>query len=195
MYIEIKHLRHRREKRKNRACTYQVLLAHALHHARNELLSQNAPLIVLSLLSAAKLIKMKAFPHYLFAATLFLPLLDFASAIGLPIVSLSSQEAVIVVEIQQVVDLFAVAVDQHRWDLLSQVFQPDVTADFSIPDSPVLHGLDSVIQLLRRLEAYPSFHSQSSHYVDVSNVHRPHAVTYVTGVFFLGDRIYTNYGR
>ena len=158
--------------------------------------SSQEPFSVASLLLPAEnLDKMNFFSRYLSTAILFLPLLDSASALGLPLPSLSNQEAVIVVEIQQVINLFAVAVDQHRWDLLSQVFQPDVTADFNVPDSPVVHGLESVIQLLRRLETYPSVHSQSSHYVDLSNLHRPHAVTYITGIFFLPERIYTNYGR
>ena len=138
---------------------------------------------------------MNSFSHYFSAAILFLPLLDSASALGLPLLPLSNQDAVSVVEIQQVINLFAVVVDQHRWDLLSQVFHPDITADFNVPDSPVVHGLDNLIQLLRRLESYPSYHSQSSHYVDMSNPQRPHAVTYITGIFFLPERIYTNYGR
>lgn len=139
--------------------------------------------------------KMNLFSRSLSAAILFLSSLKPASTLGLPLFSLSNQDAVNVVVIQQVIDLFAVVVDQHRWDLLSQVFQPDVVADFSIPDSPPVHGLDAMIQLLRRFEAYPSFHSQSSHYVDMSNPNRPHAVTYIMGVFFLPERIYTNYGR
>ena len=138
---------------------------------------------------------MNLFSRSLSAAILFLSLLKPASALGLPLLSLSNQEAVSVVEIQQVIDLFAVVVDQHRWDLLTQVFQPDVVADFNIPDSPAVHGIQAVIQLLRRFEAYPSFHGQSSHYVDMSNPNRPHAVTYITGVFFLPERIYTSYGR
>ena len=138
---------------------------------------------------------MNLFSRYLSAAILFLPLLSSASALGLPLAPLSNQEAVSVVEIQQVINLFAVAVDQHRWDLLSQVFLPDVTADFKIPDTPIAHGIDAVIQLLRRFEVYPSFHSQSSHYVDISNLDRPHATTYITGLFFLPDRVHTNYGR
>ena len=148
-----------------------------------------------SLLSTEKLSTMNVYSRYLSAAIVFLPLLNFASALGPPLVSLSNQEAVCVVEIQQVINLFGVAVDQHRWDLLTQVFQPDVTADFKIPDSPVAHGIDAVIQLLRRFEAYPAFHSQSTHYVDISNLHKPHATTYTTGVFFLPDRVYTKYGR
>ena len=147
------------------------------------------------MMSTEKLSKMNVFSRYLSAAILFLPLLNSASALGLPLAPLSNQEAVIVVEIQQVINLFAVAVDQHRWDLLSQVFLPDATVDFKIPDSPVAHGIDAVVQLLRRFEAYPSFHSQSSHYVDISNLHRPHATTYIVGAFFLPDRIHTNYGR
>ena len=138
---------------------------------------------------------MNRFSRYLSATILFLPLLYSASALGLPSLPLSNQDAVSVVEIQQVINIFAVAVDQHRWDLLSQVFHPDITADFNVPDSPVVRGLDAVIQLLRRLETYASFHSQSSHYVDMSNPHGPHAVTYITGIFFLPERIYTSYGR
>ena len=169
------------------------MLIDALYHSHYELHPQNAPFIAPPLPSTEELGKMYAFSRYLSAALLFLPIFDSASA--LPMLSLSNAEAVTVVEIQQVLNLFPVAVDQHRWDLLSQVFQPDVTADFNVPGSPVLHSLDAVIQLLRRLEAYPSFHSQSSHYVDMSNPERPHATTYNTAFFFGPDRIYTNYGR
>lgn len=135
---------------------------------------------------------MNIFWRYLSAAILFLPIFDSASALGF---QLSTQQAVSIVEIQQVINFFAIAVDQKRWDLLSQVFDPDVTANFNVPGSPVLHGLPAIVELLRRLEDYPSFHGQSSHYVDMSNAERPHAITYITGVFFGADRVYTNYGR
>ncbi|CAF9914420.1 MAG: hypothetical protein HETSPECPRED_001976 [Heterodermia speciosa] len=138
---------------------------------------------------------MNTFSHYLSALLFISSILPSPAALSLPPLFLSPQDATTIVEIQNLINLFAVAVDQHRWDLLAQVFEPDVTADFNVPDAPVAHGLDAVIQLLRRLEGYPSYHSQGSHYVDLSNPQRPHAVTYVTGTFFLPNRLHTSYGR
>lgn len=135
--------------------------------------------------------------RYLFAASLALLAFDCASALPLSTRS-ASEEATNVVQIQQVLNLFAIAVDQHRWDLLSQVFTPDIMANFNVPGSPVLRGLDAVIQLLKRLEDVPSFHGQSTHWVDLSVPQRPHSVTYNTGVFFQPGpqgQVYTSYGR
>lgn len=74
--------------------------------------------------------KMDTFSHYLSTLILFLSLTS-PSALNPPQSSLSSQEAIALVEIQQVINLFALAVDQHRWDLLSQVFPLDVTRPIS----------------------------------------------------------------
>ena len=111
----------------------------------------------------------------------------------------TNELAVDVVKIQQVVNLFALAVDQHRLELLPQIFSSDVIANFSVPDGSVQNGLDEVTQLLLTLQAVPSLHYQSNNYVNFSSSSQAHATTYLTGTFFgsgtLGGQMSLNYGR
>ena len=111
----------------------------------------------------------------------------------------SNEQATDVVEIQQVVNLFAIAVDQHRLELLPQIFTASIVADFGLPDGTILRGLDAVTQNLRTIPSVPAVHSQSTDYVNFSNPRQPHATTYLTATFFgsgdLKGQVFTNYGR
>ena len=112
---------------------------------------------------------------------------------------LSTEQALDVVEIQQVVNLFAIAVDQHRLELLPQILTPDIVADFGLPDGTILRGLDAVSQNLRTIQNIPGVHSQSTNHVNFSSPQQPHATTYLTATFFgsgeLKGQVFTNYGR
>ncbi|KAL9133718.1 MAG: hypothetical protein Q9175_005100 [Cornicularia normoerica] len=101
-----------------------------------------------------------------------------------PGMTLTIEQAVDVVEIQQTLNLFAIAVDQHRLELLPQVFTADVIANFSIPGGTIQHGLDAVTQLLMTLQAIPSLHYQSTNYLNFTTSQQAHATTYLTGTFF-----------
>ena len=112
----------------------------------------------------------------------------------------TSPDATDTLAIQQVVNFFAVAVDQHRFDLLSSVFTNDVTVNFNNPDTPILHGLDAVKDLMSRmLEGVVSLHVQSTHFINWSNRARPHVTTYNTATFFKSGtpqpNTYYSYGR
>ena len=113
--------------------------------------------------------------------TIILPLSVFSQiAVSYP---LTVKGAIDIVAVQQVINLFAIAVDQHRWDLLTQVFDPNVSANFDSPGGAILHGLNAVVQALQILEDIPSFHQQSASFVNYTNPRAPHASTYLTGVF------------
>ena len=97
----------------------------------------------------------------------------------------SSQAAIATVAIQQIINLQATAVDQRRFDLLSQVFTPDVTVNFNNPGMPILHGLDAVTAFISTsLQDIVSYHAQSTHYVNLTDTAGPHATTYNTATFF-----------
>ena len=117
----------------------------------------------------------------------------------LPEMNLNVEQAVDVVNIQQTLNLFAIAVDQHQLGLLPEVFTTDVTANFSIPGGAIQIGLDAVTQLLMTLEAIPSLHYQSTNFLAFTGSQQAHATTYLTGLFFgtgdLQGQVYQNYGR
>lgn len=111
----------------------------------------------------------------------------------------NAQDAADIADIRQTTNLFAIAVDQHNLDLLSQVFTNDVTANFNLPSGEVLHSLSAVQQILARLQAVPSQHDQSTSYYAPKGDQKAHATTYNTGTFFgsgdLKGQVYTSYGR
>ena len=137
--------------------------------------------------------------------TLLLLSVAFVSHTVIPIVNvlytmaMTNQQAVDVVEIQQVVNLFAIAIDQYRLELLPQIFSSDVAANFSVPSGMVQSGLDEVTQLLSTLQAIPSLHYQSTDYISFPSLNQAHATTYLTGTFFgsgkLQGQVYLNYGQ
>lgn len=112
---------------------------------------------------------------------------------------LSTEQSVDLVEIQQVVNLFPIAVDQHRLELLPHIFTSDVVANFSLPDGTIQNGLDAVTQNLMTLQDTPSLHDQSTNYVDFKSPQQANATTYLTGMFFgsadLQGQVFMNYGR
>lgn len=99
--------------------------------------------------------------------------------------SLSSQEVSDTVEIQQVINLYSIATDQKRFDLLPQIFTTDVTINFNTPGVPVLHGLTEVADFMSAaLRDVVSFHAASTHSIDLSVTIKPHSTTYSSAKFF-----------
>ena len=111
----------------------------------------------------------------------------------------STQDAIDVLEIQQMINLYATAADQQRFDLLPQIFTPDVTVNFNTPGVPLLRGLPAVTRFMATaLRDVKSYHAQSTHYVDLTDIAAPRATTYNTATFFVGEQqrqVITRYGR
>ena len=111
----------------------------------------------------------------------------------------STQDAIDVLEIQQMINLYATAADQHRFDLLPQIFTPDVTVDFNTPGVPILRGLPAVTSFMTAaLRDVKSYHAQSTHYIDLTNSAAPRATTYNSATFFAGEQqrqVITRLGR
>lgn len=98
---------------------------------------------------------------------------------------LSSQEVSDTVEIQQVINLYSIALDQKRFDMLSRVFTSDVTINFNAPGVPLLHGLSQVIEFMSNaLLDVVSYHAASTHSIDLSVTIKPRATTYSSAKFF-----------
>lgn len=117
----------------------------------------------------------------------------------LPEMTLNVEQAVDVVEIQQTLNLFAIAVNQHQLGLLPEVFTTDVTTNFDIPGGDIQTGLDAVTRLLMTLEAIPSLHYQSTNFLKFTGSQQAHATTYLLESFFgtgaLQGQVYQSYGR
>ena len=97
----------------------------------------------------------------------------------------SAQDATDTIEIQQVIDLYSIAADQKRFELLYQVFTGDVTVNFNTPGVPILHGLVSVTEFMSAaLRDVVSYHAESTHSIDLPNAGRTHATTYNSAKFF-----------
>ncbi len=112
----------------------------------------------------------------------------------------SAQDAIDTVAIQQTINLYAIAADQKRFDVLPQIFTSDVTVNFNTPGVPVLHGLDAVTSFMSSaLRDVVSYHVQSTHYVNLSNTPSPNATTYNSATFFSaserGTQVVTRLGR
>ena len=111
----------------------------------------------------------------------------------------STQDAIDVLEIQQMINLYATAADQQRLDLLPQIFTPDVTVDFNTPGVPILHGLPAVTRFMAAaLRDVKSYHAQSTHYINLTNAAAPRATTYNSATFFAGQQqrqVITRLGR
>ena len=101
---------------------------------------------------------------------------------------LSTQDATDTVAIQQVLNAFAVALDQRRFDLFDHVFTPDVTVNLNIRGFPVLHNLNDVAAYMGRLmHGYRTFHVQSTHYIRLPGSGQAYATTYNSATY-LADR-------
>ena len=110
-------------------------------------------------------------------------------AVGQLTAPFSTQDAINVLEIQQMINLYATAADQQRLDLLPQIFTPDVTVNFNTPGVPILHGLPAVTSFMAAaLRDVQSFHAQSTHYINLTNTAAPHATTYNSATFFAGEQ-------
>ena len=111
----------------------------------------------------------------------------------------STQDAIDVLEIQQMINLYATAADQKRFDLLPQIFTPDVTVDFNTPGVPLLRGLPAVTNFMAAaLRDVKSYHAQSTHYIDLTDAAAPRATTYNSATFFAGEQqrqVITRLGR
>ena len=114
--------------------------------------------------------------------------------------ALTDVQATDIVSIQQVLSLFAIAVDQHQYDLLSKIFTSDATVNFNSPNGDIVTGVDGLQQrLTARLQNINSTHNQSTNHVVFSSATNAHSTIYVVGTFFgSGDyqgQIYTSYSR
>ena len=97
----------------------------------------------------------------------------------------SGQDAIDTIAIQQVINLYSIAADQKRFELLAQIFTPDVTINFNTPGVPILRGLVSVADFMSAaLRDVVSYHAESTHSVDLSTPARSHATTYNSAKFF-----------
>ena len=117
-----------------------------------------------------------------FLGLILLCVFSTAQELSMP---LSPQDAVDLPEFQQVINLFPIAADQKRFNLLPQIFTPDVTVNFNAPGVPILRGLDAVTEFMSTaLRDVNSYHAESSHYVALSTVARSHVTTYNSAKFF-----------
>ena len=118
---------------------------------------------------------------------------------GLATGALSNTHPASIVEIQQTIDLFAIAVDQHRLNLIPSIFTENVTANLAAPGATDLRGIQALTQVLSTLNGISSLHEQSTHYVTFSSTGMAHATTYNVATFFgtgdLQGQIFTEYGR
>lgn len=97
----------------------------------------------------------------------------------------STQDATDTIAVQQVINLYPIAADQKRFELLSQIFTPDVTVNFNTPGVPIVHGLVSLADFMSAaLQGVVSYHAESTHIVDLSTAARCHATTYNSAKFF-----------
>lgn len=104
-----------------------------------------------------------------------------------------------VVQIQQTLNLFPLAVDSHNYTILDQVFATDATANFAT-SAGYLQGLTAIKDGLRvSLGNTTSQHAFTTQSIDVVGGRKASAVTYLTGTFFgkgsYEGQIFTTYGR
>ena len=76
-----------------------------------------------------------------------LPILFFAT----PITSapLTLAQGTNIVEIHQITNLYAIALDQHQLGLLPLIFTPDVVVDFNVPGRPIINGISDLSEQIR----------------------------------------------
>ena len=125
----------------------------------------------------------------LFTTALSLTLTNAAQQLTAPLTApLSTQDATETVAIQQVLNAFAVALDQRRFDLFDHIFTPDVVVNLNIRGLPVLRNLNDVAAYMGRLlQGYRTFHVQSTHYIRLSGPSQAYATTYNSATY-LADR-------
>ena len=112
----------------------------------------------------------------------------------------STQDAINVLEIQQMINLYATAADQQRLDLLPQIFTPDVIVNFNTPGVPILRGLPALTSFMAAaLRDVKSYHAQSTHYINLTSTTAPRATTYNSATFFFAGeqqrQVVTRLGR
>ena len=108
----------------------------------------------------------------------------------------SAQDAVDTVAIQQVINLYAITVDQHKFDLLPQIFTSDAIVNFNTPGVPVLRGINAITEFISTaLHNVVSYHAQSTHNVGIVNTAKASATTYNTATFFTGEQQVSRWGR
>lgn len=85
-------------------------------------------------------------------------------------------------QIVNIVNLYAVATDSHRYDLFEQIFTPDVRLDFGA--GAALDGLDTLMTAYRAIHAVFSAtqHMTSGHVVRVEG-NEAYCFSYVAGRF------------
>ena len=110
-----------------------------------------------------------------------------------------SESLLAVIQIQQTLSLFPLAVDDHNYTILNQVFAANATANFAT-FAEYLQGLPAIKKGLRdSLANSTSQHALTTQSIDVFEDRKASAVTYITGTFFgqgpYAGQIFTTYGR
>ncbi len=85
-------------------------------------------------------------------------------------------------EITNVINLYALAVDTHSWDLLDQVFTPDIAIDFGGPAAWT--GLDALKEAFQAIHTpfRSTQHFTTNHQIKTAG-DRATCTSYVRGVF------------
>ena len=114
--------------------------------------------------------------------------------------ALTAAQTTDTVNIQQVQSLFAIAVDQHRYESLSKIFTSDATINFNTPDRTIVTNVDALTdRLTTKLQNNNSTHNQTTNYVSFSSATNAHSTTYAVVMFFgggnFGGQVYTTYKR
>ena len=102
--------------------------------------------------------------------------------------------------IQQVIALFAIAVDTKEFHRLHEVFAPEVIVNFNLPGFTDLHGPEVVSNLLQKqLEKVAGQHDQTACLVEMTAPDTAKAITNFVGTTFgSGERkgqVLQNWGR
>ncbi len=99
------------------------------------------------------------------------------------------------------ISLYALAIDNKNFPLLSEVFTPDTTAKFSLlPPNELLHGLTETQHVLKgALKDYVTQHTLSTTVVDLLDGSEPNSTAYLVAHYFgkgnLTGRILDYYWR
>lgn len=102
-----------------------------------------------------------------------------------------------IIEIRQVINLFAILVDTYQYTQLERVFTTNATVNFN--RGSILYGLPAIINALEPLASVTSHHDLTTQYIDVISSTRANATTYLIGNFFgkgdLSGQIFSEYGQ
>lgn len=126
---------------------------------------------------------------------LLLLLLQLTSQLS--IANADSQDSAAITLIKETINLFPITVDNHRTDLVDQVFTPNATVDIHLAESAPYSGYDELKQLLSTGTGAKSQHGLTTQHVDLFSTHDANATAYLFANFFgqgsLEGQIFTVY--